>query len=206
MQGCVRAASGVGMSSQCRWRGGGPGGGGDRSARSMGKEAGGSPFTCPRGLAQWPPTQRVLTRPFPPPPPALTPHPRLQHVSSHATLFQIRPLNRLAAIQFAVLKVIKLGDHVPVESPHGTMLITWRPRSELSHFGNPRRHRPLGHIKLYLGNQRTRARAAFILANICYIRISFSDHKLVLLNERTTDERFLLRIFLRYNVNVYHSL
>lgn len=96
-----------------------------RSIRRLNGEGGrGLPFTCPRGWLNGRP-HSVLA-----PPPARPPRPRLHRVSSHATLFQICPLNRLAAIQFAVLKVIKLGEHAP-ESPHGTMLITRRPRSLL---------------------------------------------------------------------------
>lgn len=87
-------------------------GGIDRGLLNGGGGAGGSPFTCPRGSM----AAHAALRPYSHPLDFATRTPRLwlQRVSSHAMLFQICPLNRLAAIQFAVLKAIKLGERAPV--------------------------------------------------------------------------------------------
>lgn len=75
----------------------GPGAGRRRAvsiAALNGGGGSGSPFTCPRGsMAAHAAHVLTLTR-RPRPDPAT--RPRLQRVFSHATLFQIRPLNRLA--------------------------------------------------------------------------------------------------------------
>lgn len=88
----------------------------DRGLLNGGGGSGGSPFTCPRGSMAAHAAPRPYSHPLFPHLRFLTtrtPRPRLQRVSSHATLFQIRPLNRLAAIQFTVLKAIKLGECAP---------------------------------------------------------------------------------------------
>lgn len=105
-----------------------PGGGARRSGRPgrdrchrcwMGEEVRGrhSPAAAPQ-LNGRPRSPRPYSRP-----PRAS---RRQRVSSHATLFQIRPLNRLVAIQFAVLKAIKLSEQA------GELMITCRPRRALT--------------------------------------------------------------------------
>lgn len=88
-------------------------GGSDRSRHAQwGRRSRGSPFTYPRGSMAAHAPARGLATPAttPQPAPRPSPHPTCGSNASPPTRhFQIRPLNRLAAIQFAVLKAIKLG-------------------------------------------------------------------------------------------------
>lgn len=111
-------------------------GGIDRGVAEWGRRPGGSPFTCPRGSM----AAHAAPRPYSSTPsrPVPRPRPRLQRVSSHATLFQIRPLNRLVAIQFAVLKAIKLGECAAVHAPYRVLLIACHLRND-ARFAESRR-------------------------------------------------------------------
>lgn len=89
-------------------------GGIDRGLLNGGGGSGGSPFTCPRGSMAAHAAASLLS----PPAPTATrpPHPLPEAPTRllPRDIFQIiRLQNRLAVIQFAVLKAIKLGECAP---------------------------------------------------------------------------------------------